>query len=65
LKNLATVSLSVMEGNSYNPKDDLESLAYTYMYLVKQSEVTWARDSDAEIIIKKKRIFITDNITEK
>jgi hypothetical protein len=47
LKNLATTSLSVTEGNSYNPKDDLESLAYTYMFLVNKKEVPWASDSDA------------------
>ena len=49
-----------MEGKEFSPKDDLESLAYTFMFLVQPDKVPWGRESDDSIIIKKKRLFLTN-----
>jgi hypothetical protein len=44
----------VLERKSYNQKDDLESLAYTFMYLVNPKKVPWQEDSEVSMIIDKK-----------
>jgi hypothetical protein len=49
-----------MEGKPYNhPRDDLESLAYTFMFLVKPEKVPWTADSEVSVIIKKKKAFLS------
>jgi hypothetical protein len=51
LKDPLTASIALMERKPYNPRDDLESLAYTFMFLVEPSKVPWANDSNVSIII--------------
>jgi hypothetical protein len=47
-----------MEGETFNPKDDLESLGYTFMFFLLPDKVPWAREFDVSRIIKKKRVFL-------
>jgi len=34
-----------MDGKPYSPRDDLESLAYTFMFLLHPKSVPWGVDS--------------------
>jgi hypothetical protein len=52
-------SISVLLTRDYNPRDDLESLAYSYLYLVRPEKVPWVDDNNALIIYEKKKAFLT------
>jgi hypothetical protein len=47
-----------MEGFNHSRRDDLESLAYSFMLLIDSSKVTWSSETDKTSILKKKREFI-------
>ena len=44
--NLATGSIAAMEGFNHSRRDDLESLAYAFMYLIDFTKVPWVNDTD-------------------
>ena len=55
-----TGSISALEGRNHSRRDDLESLAYTFMYLFDHNKIPWARDSVIGDILVNKRKFIAD-----
>ena len=50
----------MLDGKDYSRRDELESLAYTFMFLINPKQVPWASDTNLESIAKKKREFLTD-----
>jgi hypothetical protein len=53
-----TGSISAMKGYNHSRRDDLESLAYAFMYLIDYTNVPWANDTDMASILKKKLGFV-------
>ena len=50
-----TGSIDALEGKNHSRKDDLESLAYTFMYLFDHHKIPWAQDSNiTKIALNKK-----------
>jgi hypothetical protein len=41
-----TGSISAMEGFNHSRRDDLESLAYSFMLLIDSSKVIWSSETD-------------------
>ncbi len=39
------------DSTDYTPRDDLESLAYTFMFIVNSKSVPWAVDTENEIVL--------------
>ncbi len=55
-----TGSISALEGRNHSRRDDLESLAYTFMYLFDHQKIPWARDSVIGDILVNKKKFMAD-----
>jgi hypothetical protein len=53
-----------MEGNSFSPRDDLESLAYTFLFLLMPEKVSWEANFENSIIIEKKKEFVKNQNCE-
>lgn len=53
-----TGSISAMKGNNHSRRDDLESLAYAFMYLIDYTKVPWVNDTDMPSILSKKLEFV-------
>ena len=57
-----TSSTNAIQSKSYSRRDDLESLAYSFMFIVNPYLVPWRRDNEKDQILKKMLAFIaTDN----
>ena len=53
-----TGSIAAMKGFNHSRRDDLESLAYAFMYLIDFTKVPWVNDTDQPSILLKKREFV-------
>ena len=49
-----TGSIDSLDGKGFTRKDDLESLAYNYMYLLDKMAIPWNTDRDVDPIKEKK-----------
>lgn len=62
LGTLKTGSTSSLQGKNHSRKDDLESLAYTFMFIINPHLVPWKGEKELEKILDKMLAFIaTDN----
>jgi hypothetical protein len=43
-----------LDGKGFTRKDDLESLAYNYMYLLDKMAIPWNKDREIDPIKEKK-----------
>ena len=50
-----TGSITALEGKNHSRRDDLESLAFTFMYLFNPEKIPWANDSNIKNITLNKR----------
>ena len=55
-----TGSIAALEGKNHSRRDDLESLGYTFMYMVNEQEIAWAKDNEVADIVRNKRKFISE-----
>ena len=53
-----TGSIAAMKGYNHSRRDDLESLAYAFMYLIDFTKVPWVNDTDQPSIMSKKLEFV-------
>jgi serine/threonine protein kinase len=57
-----TSSTNAIQTQSYSRRDDLESLAYTFMFIINQNLVPWRQENELDPILNKMLTFIaTDN----
>ena len=49
-----TGSIDSLEGKGFSRKDDLESLAYNFMYMLDKMAIPWIKDRDIAPIKEKK-----------
>lgn len=56
-----TGSIAALKGLNHSRRDDLESLAYAFMYLIDYSKVAWANEHDMASIVNKKREFVASD----
>ena len=53
-----TGSIWALEGNNHSRRDDLESLAYTFLFLIDQHKVPWLNETTIKDIAVAKRHFL-------
>ena len=57
-----TSSTNAIKSKSYSRRDDLESLAYTFMFILNPNLVPWRQENELDTILNKMLTFIaTDN----
>ncbi len=57
-----TSSTNAMQSQNYSRRDDLESLAYTFMFIINQNLVPWRQENELDPILNKMLTFIaTEN----
>jgi hypothetical protein len=59
-----TLSLSVHQGSNHSRRDDLESLAYTFLILLNYQRVPWFKEQNIESIEMIKREFVSVRSSE-
>lgn len=59
-----TGSIAALEGKNHSRRDDLEGLAYTFMFMFDQSKIAWASDTEIKSIADNKRQFLADHQNE-
>lgn len=50
-----------MDGKNQSRRDDLESLGYTFMFLINPAQIPWAQDKDMHAIKIHKRKFMAEH----
>ena len=55
-----TSAIKTLEGYNIGRRDDLESLGYTFMYLIDAESVPWKGVTDQQEILRLKKEFISD-----
>jgi serine/threonine protein kinase len=55
-----TGSIAALQGKNHSRRDDLESLAYTFMHLFDENKITWVNDTTIQDIIMNKKKFLAD-----
>ncbi len=56
-----TGSVAALEGKNHSRRDDLESLAFTFMFMFDESKIPWAKDTDIKSIANNKKKFLADD----
>lgn len=61
---MATASIASLKGQSLSRKDDIESLAYTFMYMIDPAKVPWKDRHLIKMNAKEKKKFTNRLVVE-
>jgi len=64
LGTLKTGSTKSLQGKNHSRRDDLESLAYTFMFIINPNLVPWKREKEKEPILNKMLAFISTDTSK-